>query len=279
MSSGCDGRTNLGDAVFVFVDLETTGLRARGGDRMVEIYARRVCGEKLGREYETLVNPGRTIPVESSRVHGICDEDVADAPSEADAVGKLGELLDDSVFVAHNASFDRGFIDQARGRSNLPPLSTPQLDTLQWVRRLWPEARGGHSLGAVAKRLAIVNPAPHRARGDVGVLLDAWPRLLAAARARWPIHTLGDLLAFVGGEAERAALVEASAHGRAVELLYLDRRRRCRRVVAHPVEIEPGPEGSVRFRWRAGRIQFRLPLGRILRVDGREEPGLERSSP
>ncbi len=245
----------------VFLDVETTGLSPRKGDRMVEICARRLRGGALEAELDTLVDPGREIPAEASRIHGIDAAAVAGAPGEAEVVARLDALLRGAVLVAHNAPFDRFFVDDALRRQGRAALAREPLDTLAMSRRLWLGARGGHSLGALARRLGIVNPAPHRAAGDVQVLIEAWPRLLEAIDSeRRPLTCLGDLEGFVQGRCERETARHAAAEGHALGIVYLAARGRIREAVLERFEVA-GDE-LVAGRLEAGRLAF----ARVLRA-------------
>ena len=98
------------DAVFTFIDVETTGLSPRRA-RVCEVAAISFRGaERLGTLAE-LVNPGCPIPAETTRVHGITDAMVHDSPAFAGIAPKLVDMLKNSVLVAHNAEFDMKFVN------------------------------------------------------------------------------------------------------------------------------------------------------------------------
>ena len=224
---------------FVFLDVETTGLSARKGDRIVEICARRIRGGRLEAELDTLVDPAREIPIAATRVHGIDKTMLAGAPTEPETLARLRPLLDGAVMVAHNAPFDRGFIDDASTRHGHPPLEVEPIDTLAISRRLWIAHPDGHSLGALAARLGILNRSAHRARGDVGVLLDAWPLLLEAVdRERRPLRSLGDLRGFLEGRCERETALHASEVERPLAIRYLAERARVRDVLLGRFKVD-----------------------------------------
>jgi DNA polymerase-3 subunit epsilon len=190
-----DPQTPIESLPLAFLDLETTGLAAARGDRMVEICVRRMRGTTALPELElnTLVQPGRSVPPEVSRIHGLDDAALVDAPPEAQVVRLLPELLAGAIIVAHNAPFDLSFIDDALHRHGLPAPVRPTIDTLTFSRRLWPAPDLRHTLAALAQRLRVRNPAPHRAHGDVQVLIAAWPLLLSAARREVELHSYADL--------------------------------------------------------------------------------------
>src|SRR5688500_10268658 len=91
-----------------FVDIETTGGSARFG-RVLEVGVVRVENNRITTTYKTLINPGERIPSQITRLTGITDADVADAPTFGAIADELAEVLDGAVFVAHNVHFDYGF--------------------------------------------------------------------------------------------------------------------------------------------------------------------------
>lgn len=164
---------------FVAFDLETTGLSA-AFDRIVEIGAVRfsVTGDELGR-FQSLVNPGRPIPRAAHAIHGIDDEDVADAPSVEGVLPRFLEFLGEptaTILLAHNASFDAGFLGGELTRAQLPIPGFGVVDTLALSRSVRPELPT-HRLEYLA-RLYNLNPdAQHRALGDCNRVKELWLRL------------------------------------------------------------------------------------------------------
>ena len=93
--------------IFSVIDVETTGLSAKTGDRILEIGVTRLTPDgKIVDTLDTLINPGRA--VQATHVHGITDEMVRDAPDFRDIIPHLNTVLDGTVIAAHNASFDIG---------------------------------------------------------------------------------------------------------------------------------------------------------------------------
>jgi len=153
-----------------FVDLETTGTRA-DGDRITEIGVVRVDAEGDGvrvAEWSTLVDPGVAIPPAIVALTGITDAMVAGAPTFASVAPCVARLLDDAVFVAHNARFDYGFLKHAFARAG-QPFTARVLCTVRLSRRLFPEAKG-HGLDAVIARHGLDIADRHRALGDARAL-------------------------------------------------------------------------------------------------------------
>ncbi len=102
-------REDLRLGTFAVVDVETTGLDP-AQDGVVEVACLRVEAGVVTKRIVSLVHPQRDIPGRASAVHGIFDEDVADAPVLADLRAALLEATADATVVAHNARFDLGFL-------------------------------------------------------------------------------------------------------------------------------------------------------------------------
>lgn len=148
---------------FAIVDIETTGSHARGHG-ITEVAVVITDGQRILDEWQSLVDPGLPIPEHITRLTGIDDDLVADAPPFAAIADELEELLADCVFVAHNVGFDYAFIRghfEEMGRE----WSRPKLCTVRLSRKLLPNV-GSFSLGSVCDRLGISNAARHRAMGD-----------------------------------------------------------------------------------------------------------------
>lgn len=171
------------------VDLETTGLSPRYGDRICEIAVLRVEGDRE-QTFESLVNPGRPISPGAAAVHGITRDELEPAPSFQALAPSIWPLFDGAVLVAHNAPFDLSFLAAERHYLGLPPLDNPVLDTLALARTYFDFPR--NSLGFVAEALAISPTARHRAMADVRTTLSVAHRLLEdlGGRGLASIHPL-----------------------------------------------------------------------------------------
>lgn len=181
-------------ASFTVVDLETTGL-ARDCE-IVEIGAVRVEALRMTGRFETLVDPGEALPPAIHDLTGIDPRALEDAPPAQEALPALRRWLaatPDAALVAHNASFDRGFLERGFARLGLPPLRVPVLCTRRLGRRLVPRLRA-YNLDALCAQFGIANPARHRALGDAGATARLLLELLALAREEQPHATLRDLI-------------------------------------------------------------------------------------
>jgi DNA polymerase III epsilon subunit-like protein len=167
------------DGPFAVIDLETTGLSPRRGDRIIELAVARV-DEKgcIEDEYATLINPdgADTGPV---FIHGISNEAVRDAPTFGEVAGELLTRLEGAVVVAHNACFEEHFlkVEFARaGISMTQPL--PALCTLWLAQRT--VATPNHRLGTLCRHHAVPLVDKHAALGDVRAVSALLPKMLAS---------------------------------------------------------------------------------------------------
>lgn len=156
---------------FIAFDVETTGLDGRK-DRIVELSALKFEDGKVVDSFSTLINPGRPIPAEVSKINHIRDKDVQYAPSEKKAMDKfsfwLGEAKEGEIaLVAHNASFDISFLESAFVRSGVD-ATIKYKDTLSMARRKLPDLEN-HKLGTVAEHFGIEMKNAHRAESDAEV--------------------------------------------------------------------------------------------------------------
>ena len=153
-----------------FVDVETTGTDP-SRDRITEVGVVAVDrdGDRLQvSEWSSLVNPGVPIPPEIRWLTGIDDAMVRAAPPFARIAADLYDRFEDSIFVAHNARFDYGFIKAEFERAGIA-WNTRMLCTVRLSRRLFPD-RGSHSLDAIIARFGLDQEGRHRALGDARLL-------------------------------------------------------------------------------------------------------------
>ena len=185
------GSPLLDECAFAVVDVETTGCRAVGGDRITEIAEAVVHGGRREIIFESLVNPERPIPRAICAITNITNEMVRGAPRFADLAERLLAALAGRVFVAHNARFDWNFVSAELQRSRDLRLDGSRLCTVRLARRL---VRGVRSCGLdnLCRFFGFRNQARHRAGGDALVTAELLCRLLALAREEGA-RTLQDL--------------------------------------------------------------------------------------
>ena len=153
----------------IVFDTETTGLNPAGGDRVVEIGCVEIFNRvETGRHFHCYFNPERDMPFEAQEVHGLSNLFLSDKPRFAEKVEELLEFLEDSPLVAHNASFDFGFLNFELEKCGRQPVCLTRMrDTLQLARTRHPGAK--HSLDALCVRFGI----DRSQRVKHGALLDA----------------------------------------------------------------------------------------------------------
>jgi DNA polymerase-3 subunit epsilon len=191
--AGPASAASLAAATFVVVDLETTGLSAERS-AILEIGAVRVTGLRAADTFQTLVDPGTPIPARITALTGIDRSLVEDAPPIERAIADFRAWAgDDGSFVAHNASFDHGFVARAFEAHGLPPWPGPVLCTRRLARRVLP-ALGRYDLDTLAARFGIANRWRHRALGDAEATARALLEMLEIARADHAVADVGDLL-------------------------------------------------------------------------------------
>lgn len=150
---------------FVAVDLETTGVDARV-DRIIEVGAVRMVDGEVRESFAALVNPGCEIPADVVYLTGIHDADVAAAPPIGEVLPRLVEFVGDDPVVAHNASFDVGFLNSAAGgRPDLLVGRGGVIDTLTLSRALLPRL-ANHRLPTLAAFFDYPVERSHRAGDD-----------------------------------------------------------------------------------------------------------------
>ena len=154
---------------FTVFDVETTGMSARN-HRIVEIAAIHIEKDGTMSRYESLVNPGCSIPAGATNIHRITNDMVADAPNFRQVGFEFIEFVDKSTLVAHNARFDLSFLQESLVRCGLPQWRGKTMDSL----RLFKQAYAGlpsYSLQNLRSAFNLQDPRPglqaHRAAADV----------------------------------------------------------------------------------------------------------------
>jgi DNA polymerase III subunit epsilon len=170
---------------FAVVDLETSGLSIRR-HRVLQIglVVVQADGTVLD-EWSSFVKLRWPLQrVGPTEIHGITRRTLRRAPALDEALDELGARLDGSLFTAHNAAFDAGFLDRAsRHRPATDPLRRsldPGLCTLRMSRRLDPEREQSHRLADICARYDVPLDRPHDALGDAQATAAVLPHLLRA---------------------------------------------------------------------------------------------------
>lgn len=156
----------------LILDTETTGLDYRGEDRVFEIGILEVEDRlPTGKHFHKYIDPQKELSEASVRITGFTNADLVGKPLFADVVDEMLEFIGSDPIVAHNASFDMGFLNGELVRCGRPELPNEVVDTLEISRKKFPGGR--HSLDALCQRFQI----DLTERSLHGALLDA--RLLA----------------------------------------------------------------------------------------------------
>jgi ATP-dependent DNA helicase DinG len=161
---------------FVVLDLETTGNSATSQDKIIEVGMVVIENDEIIDEFSTMLNPGKLIPPFITKLTGIRDEDVENAPTFPEVADTIVNLLDSSYLIAHNVPFDLGFLNAELTTIGKPTLKNPVLDTVELTRIFYPQAPG-FKLGILAEHLNIMHKNPHRALSDAYVTAELFLKL------------------------------------------------------------------------------------------------------
>ena len=172
--------------IIVSLDLETTGLDSYK-DAIIEIGAVKFRGDEVIDTFSTFVNPGRSIPPKITDLTGITDRDVNAAPALFSVMPRLASFVRDLPVIAHNVSFDLGFVQRQRVL-----LDNLGLDTFELAGMLIPHA-DRYSLGALARNVGIELPATHRALDDARVAHALYMKMFERA-CNIPINVLEEIV-------------------------------------------------------------------------------------
>jgi DNA polymerase III epsilon subunit family exonuclease len=157
--------TPLKEVEFTVLDFETTGLYPFNGDRIIEVGMVRAHADRIEKKMESLIRPGIPIPDHVSKINGITDDMVRNAPLLEDRIDEMIDFMKNSVIVAHNLSFDISFLNFHLQKMNRPKVDHWMVDTLKTSKILMPDQER-YSLEAVTRALGIRNRESHRALAD-----------------------------------------------------------------------------------------------------------------
>lgn len=150
---------------YIVFDLETTGFRP-GLDEIIEISAVKVKNSEIIDTYSTLVKPSIGIPASATRVNGITNDMVSNAPEIEEALGGFIDFVETGILVGHNIhSFDTNFIYDAAMEVFQEGISNDYIDTLYMAKSCLPQLKH-HKLGDISEYFGISTEGAHRALND-----------------------------------------------------------------------------------------------------------------
>ncbi len=161
--------------MYTIIDIETTGGSHKNG-RITEIAIYKFDGNSIVDEFVSLINPEMYIPPYITRLTGITNEMVEDAPRFFEVAKQIVEITEGAVFVAHNAPFDYNFV-KAEFNSLGYDFERETLCTVKLSRKLLP-GLPSYSLGNICEHYGIRNDARHRAAGDAHATVELFKLLL-----------------------------------------------------------------------------------------------------
>ena len=184
----------LAELTYTVFDLETTGLNPNEGDEIISVGAIRIVnGRLLQKErFEQLVDPRRSIPWTSVKIHGIHPEMLQGKPNIDEVLPMFHDFVKDTILVAHNAAFDMRFLQLKEEQTGVRFVN-PVLDTLLLSAVVHP-SHEDHNLEAIANRLGVRILARHTAMGDAIATAEMFLKFLPLL-SQQQIFTLKQALA------------------------------------------------------------------------------------
>ncbi|NNF98429.1 MAG: PAS domain-containing protein [Desulfobacteraceae bacterium] len=168
----------LTDLSYTIFDTETTGLDPMGGDEIVAVGAVRIVNSRLLRAetFEQLVDPGRDIPRESIKIHGILPDMVQGQPTIEQVLPAFHQYAENTVLVGHNVAFDMRMLQVKEEKTGITMIN-PVLDTLHLSAVVHP-SHDTHTLTKVARRLGVSVIGRHTALGDALTTAEIFLKLI-----------------------------------------------------------------------------------------------------
>ncbi|WP_086347415.1 PolC-type DNA polymerase III [Candidatus Enterococcus clewellii] len=159
-----EAHIELSEATYVVFDVETTGLSAVY-DTIIELAAVKMHKGNIIETFEQFIDPGHPLSQTTINLTGITDEMVRGSKSEEEVLRLFKDFAEGSILVAHNASFDMGFLNTSYGKYGIPEAENPVIDTLELSRYLHPTFKS-HRLNTLSKKFGVNLEQHHRAIYD-----------------------------------------------------------------------------------------------------------------
>ncbi|GFZ27029.1 helicase C-terminal domain-containing protein [Lactobacillus corticis] len=153
------------DQTFAVVDLETTGTQREDNHHIIQFGCALIKHGQVVKTYSYMINPHRSIPQPVQNLTGIHDEDVAKAKDFKFYAPKIIEILEGTVFVAHNVNFDLPFLNHELVQNGFSEFSGKAIDTVELAKIAFPTFPS-YKLSDLTKKLAIKHKDPHKADSD-----------------------------------------------------------------------------------------------------------------
>lgn len=154
----------LKEGTYVVFDVETTGLSSVY-DTIIELAGVKIYKGEIIDRFESFANPHRPLPDKIIDITGITDDMLVDAPEVGDVLKQFHEWVGSDILVAHNATFDIGFLNQGYSKVGIERIKNPVVDTLELARFLLPNL-GNHRLNTLCKHFNVELTQHHRAIYD-----------------------------------------------------------------------------------------------------------------
>jgi len=174
--NGSELRMTVASEIVVVIDFETTGLSPEQGARATEVAAVLVSDGAIVDRFQSLMNAGVRIPPFIESLTGISNRMIQQAPGAAEVMRQLAEFVGEIPLVAHNAAFDRKFLESEFQRIGQPQRA-PMLCSMRMARRIYPTAPN-HRLATLVRHARVAETgAYHRALADAEMTAGLWLRM------------------------------------------------------------------------------------------------------
>ncbi|MFA6311317.1 MAG: 3'-5' exonuclease [Sterolibacterium sp.] len=173
----------------IVIDFETTGLSPEQGARATEVAAVLVADGAIVDRYQSLMNAGVPIPPFIEQLTGISNRMVREAPTAGRVMAELADFIGETPLVAHNAAFDRKFLQAELQRIGLPQRAT-MLCSMRMARRIYPDAPN-HQLATLVRHARVTETgAYHRALADAEMTAGLWLRMHEALEETFNLRSV-----------------------------------------------------------------------------------------